>query len=506
RALDEFTELNRLQPKHPGVLNSMVIIFLEEGNYTLALEFVNQLLHIEPQNPLFQAHKATAWLGLGKSAEAATLYKSILRLAPQLVDVYSNCAIALANLEKYQEALQTINTGIRLDPHNDSLIFNRGTIFERMQLWEDAYKSYQAVVDINPYHHEAWNNRGFILEHLLAFDKARESYRKSLQIAPDKYDTRLNLSLNLLRSGDFNQGWTLHEVRRMTYPERFPTYGLPLWQGERNLLGKTILLYHEQGLGDTIQFFRYVPWLAGLGAKVIVGLPSHLRGIFLHTAGVVAMISPGEVLDYSVDFQNTYMSMPLYHGTDLENMLPPARIHLDPGLREHWLKTFASTTAPKIGLVWRGSSGHKNNTSRSIGLANLVKVLPQNFTYVALQQKLEHQEIKVWKKNMPNTQLYHIPLDDFTQTAALASVLDLVISVDTSVLHLTASMGIPTWGLIPARPDWRWLLGREDSPWYPQLKLFRQTEPQNWQNVLDLLQNEWLQLTHRPQETDGKPF
>ena len=259
----------------------------------------------------------------------------------------------------------------------------------------------------------------------------------------------------------------------------------PLWLGKDSLKGKTILLHSEQGLGDSIQFCRYASLVKNLGAKVLLEIPEHLTHLLKNLDGVDILIEKGNSLP-SFDYHCPLMSLPIAFNTEL-NSVPNSDAYLKASEAkiEIWSKLLGLKTKTRIGLVWSGNANHKNDRNRTISLQELVEILPTQLEFICLQKEIRIND----KENLENSCIKHYEkqIIDFSDTAALCHLMDLVICVDTSAAHLAGAMGKPTWILLPYVPDWRWLLDRDDSPWYNSVKLYRQNEDRAWAPVLELL-------------------
>jgi hypothetical protein len=260
----------------------------------------------------------------------------------------------------------------------------------------------------------------------------------------------------------------------------------PTWLGKESLQGKTILIYGEQGLGDFIQFCRYVKLVSDLGAKVILETPEALAGLMESLEGISQLVIKGEEFPI-YDYQSPLLSLPLAFHTNL-NSIPNAvgYINLDHHLNKtmEWKARLGSKLKPRVGLVWSGNPRHKNDHNRSLLLRDIFPFLPNQFEYISLQKEVREVD-KLTLDSNPLILNFASYLNDFLDTAALIDNLDLVITVDTSVAHLSGALGKKTLLLLPYVADWRWLLDREDSPWYPSMKLYRQHAIGDWNSVLD---------------------
>ena len=287
----------------------------------------------------------------------------------------------------------------------------------------------------------------------------------------------------MLLAGDFSTGWREHEWRLKSHPELQRAFVQPLWLGDTPLAGKTILLHAEQGLGDTLQFCRYAPLVAAQGARVVLEVQTPLVELLRDLAGIASVVARGEPLP-AFDLHCPLLSLPLAFGTTLDTI--PAHIpylHAPSERMAAWQARLGATTRPRIGLVWSGNAGHKRDRARSIPLYALMPLFDLDAAFVSLQKEVRAADAAVLQQTAKIIDVSPA-LETFADTAALIAQLDLVIAVDTSVAHLTGALGKPLWLLLPAAPDWRWLTARDDSPWYPTARLFRQTDTRVWGPVV----------------------
>jgi hypothetical protein len=293
-------------------------------------------------------------------------------------------------------------------------------------------------------------------------------------------------------SGDFDTGWYLYEWRfKCKESSAFDRhFQQPLWLGTASLQGKTILLHSEQGLGDTIQFCRYAKLVKHLGANVLIEVPSHLAALFENLEGVDEVIIKGAPLP-EFDYHCPLLSLALSFKTSLDSIPKDlAYLQSDPEKRRYWEKKLGVKSKPRIGLVWNGSATHKSDHHRSMPLSTMLQLtshFPQ-YEFISLQKELRETDRDTLTDNSSILH-FEAELSDFTDTAALCDLMDVVISIDTSVAHLSAALGKRTLILLAYAPDWRWLLGRNDSPWYPSVTLFRQKIIGDWSKVLEQLKN-----------------
>ncbi len=343
---------------------------------------------------------------------------------------------------------------------------------------------------------DTFYNRGNVLKELNRPDDALASYGKAIALQPDHAEAHWNESLLRLLSGDFARGWSKYEWRwrSRALAFRHRNFLQPLWLGADPIQGKTILLHGEQGLGDTIQFCRYAPLVAARGAQVILEVDESLRELVTGLAGVSRCVAKGDSLP-EFDLHCPLLSLPLAFGTRLET-IPATTPYLRAPARAvaSWEARLAETNRPRIGMVWSGDARHKEDRNRSIGLRTLLPLLGVPATFVSLQRDVRAVDAQLLHER---DDMLHFggDLRSFSDTAALISHLDLVITVDTSVAHLAGALHRPVWILLPFIPDWRWLLDREDSPWYPTARLFRQAASREWQGAVGHLHDalrDWI--------------
>jgi hypothetical protein len=302
------------------------------------------------------------------------------------------------------------------------------------------------------------------------------------------------VALLQLLAGDFAAGWAGREAARWRIPTLaagYPKLSKPLWRGQEAIEGKTILLCPDEGLGDTIQFARYVPMLAERGARVILGVQDELFPLLSNLVGATQCIprSGGTVPAY--DLHCPITSLPWIFETRLDS-IPPETSYLPPPAADRvvaWEQRLGARPRLRVGLVWSGNPRHNNDRNRSIPFRALARILDADASFVSLQKNVRADDLPALRERSDIVDLT-TELSDFAETAALVSCLDLVITVDTSVAHLSGALGRPTWILLPFAPDYRWLLHREDSPWYPTVRLFRQDASRDYGVVVDRLRHE----------------
>jgi TPR repeat/Glycosyltransferase family 9 (heptosyltransferase) len=348
--------------------------------------------------------------------------------------------------------------------------------------YQDTLESCEKAVSLAPDHAALHNNLGNALQEMGRFADALKSYDTATAISADYAEAHWNAGVVRLMTGEFERGWSQTEWRwkNRSLGKEQRQFAQPLWLGEP-IEDKTILLYGEQGMGDIIQFCRYVPMVAARGAKVIVEIDSPLKRLLSSLDGVSHCVTRQEPYP-PFDWQCPMLSLPLAFGTRVDTI--PAKVpylRAPPG--QKWEAQLGPKVKPRIGIAWSGNPHHVHDRKRSIPLSVFLPLLDMQATFVGLQKDIRASDEAVLKQR--NDLLNFGPLlEDFADTAALISCLDLVISVDTSVVHLAGALAKPFWVLVPFLPDWRWLLNRDDNPWYPTARLFRQTTARDWREVI----------------------
>ncbi len=431
----------------------------------------------------------------GKFNEATSIYEQILKLQPNHFDALQLSGAISAQTKQFTKAVDFLTRALKINPNHAPCFSNRGSALQELKRLDEALASYDKAISIQPDCAEAHYNRGNALKELKRLDEALASYDKAISIQPDSAEAHWNLSLCHLLGGNFKNGWEGYEWRckneNIIKTSAVRNLPQPLWLGVESLQDKTILLHAEQGIGDAIQFSRYAPLVALLGAKVILEVPPSLLKLLKNLEGMNQIIARGDALP-PFDYQCPLLSLPLALKTELHT-IPPVSQHVisDSEKTAKWQTKLGEKAKPRVGLVWSGSVIHKNDHNRSLTLSQLLPYLSSNAEYVCLQKELRDIDKKLL---MQQTEIKYFgdALEDFTDTAALCDLMDLVISVDTSGAHLAGTLGKPTWVLLPFSPDWRWLLGRNDSPWYPSAKLYRQEKIGDWDGVLEKIKSDLL--------------
>ena len=416
----------------------------------------------------------------GDLGEALQLYAAVMKAERGSPEAASNHGLVLNELTRPTEALVSLDRALILRPGHVPALYNRGNALLALDRFEEALRSYDRALALDPNHVGAWYNRGNALRELRRHDDALESFRRAQALAPDRADLHVNEALTLLQMGRLREGFAAYEWRRQGMQSALPG---KRWLGEMPVAGKTILLEAEQGFGDTLQFIRYAPLLVARGARVAVSMPAPLKPLIGTMENVTALTEGDETP--VPDLHCPIMSLPLAFGTELATI--PANVpylRASPDRAAHWRARLPATANRRVGLVWAGSAGFASDTRRSLPFAKLAAVTAASgVAWVGLQRDVPAGDLAALGQS-PDFFNVGPQLGDFADTAAVISLLDLVIGVDTAVVHLAGAMAKPVWVMLAASPDFRWLLDCADSPWYPTARLFRQPAPGDWTSVV----------------------
>jgi tetratricopeptide (TPR) repeat protein len=455
-----------------------------------ALESFDKALALKPGDADALLQRGNALLALGRAQDALAAFDEVLALMPRHGQARLNRGLASAALGHHEEAIADFEAALAVSSVSPAAHYNRGISLFAVGRYAEAVAAYDRALSIAPDHVKAWNNRGLALQALNRFDESLTSYSKALELQKDYADAHFNQALALLTVGDFRRGFAEYEWRWRRTGMAAHGRGRLLWLGEYPLQGRTILLHAEQGLGDTIQFARYVPLLARTGTKVVLEVQSQLKALLGQIEGVGAVVARGEPLP-SFDVHCPLGSLPLVLKTEPATI--PAEVpylRADDAHIAKWRPRLEALGGPRVAVAWSGNAQHMNDCNRSIALSRLAPLWSiGSARFVAVQRDLRSGDAELLAREPRVTQI-GTELDDFADTAAVLAFVDLVITVDTSVAHLAGAMGRPAWILVPFSPDWRWTLEGESSQWYPTARLFRQPSLGDWDSVIERLRSE----------------
>ncbi|MHC4482555.1 MAG: tetratricopeptide repeat protein [Planctomycetota bacterium] len=489
--LDQAEQLCRMvlqsDPNHPAALHLLGVIAYQAGKHDVAVDLIGKAIRNDPQVPQFHNNIGVVFKVLGKFEEAVAAYEQAVLLKPDYVEAYNNMGNALQSQGRYADAVEKYKQVVLLKPDYAEAYNNMGIALQMQGRYAEAVESCARTIRLKPDYAEAYNTMASALQMQGRHAEAIENYRQTLRLKPDYAAAHINLGMALLLSGKFAEGWNEYEWRwktnsnTATYPRH---YEMPRWDGSPSV-DKRLFIQCEQGLGDNLQFVRYLPMVKARGGTVIFEVRKSLLGLLRGLPGVDELVEASFDVKPAVkfDFYASLLDLPRIFGTTLGTI--PADvpyIRADPAKSEHWRSKLAGPDF-KVGIVWAGKPTHKNDLNRSSVLKYFAPLagIPGVQLY-GLQKGHAARQVEKLSDKMTVTNLAE-QFDDFADTAAVIDNLDLVVSVDTAALHLAGAMGKPVWTLLPFTPDWRWMLDRQDSPWYPTMKLFRQRRPGDWDDV-----------------------
>lgn len=511
-----------IQPRDANLLGNHASTLILLKRLDEALACLDRVLALQPGNVNAHYNRGDALRGLERFEDALAAFDAALALKPDFGRAHCCRAHALRRLGRHHEALAAAERAVALDPRaaeshhalghvlfdlrrwDDALaaygaalarrsedvdaLLGRGNTLRALRRFEEAISAYDRIVARQPGHGDALNARGVAQESLRRFDDAIASYQSASAANPTLASAHINEALCRLLTGDFVGGWQKYTWRHLAEHSRIAErdFAAPLWTGTEPLQGRRILLHAEQGLGDVIQFCRYARQVKARGAHVILEAWSPLLPLLHGLAGVDALVARGEPLP-AFDLHCPLLDLPGAFGTALTTI--PAELpylHTDPARLTRWRERLGGHDGLRVGLVWSGNAKHSNDHHRSIPLQTLLPLARPGIRFYALQPEVRERD-RAALAAFPDLLDLGPELADFADTAAALASLDLVLSVDTSVAHLAGALGRPLWLMLPHRPDWRWLLDRADSPWYPGARLFRQLDFDDWESVVKVL-------------------
>jgi len=529
-------------PQNPIPYNNKANILQKLGLMEEALVFYDKAISLKINSPITYLNKANIQRELGLLENSLQTLDNVISINPEYSEAFYNRALVLQDLKKLQESLKSIDRAIELNSNVAFVHNNRGSVLQELNNFSEALISFNKAIELDENFAGAYNNRGVVLKELADLDEALSSlnkaislkvdyieaysnrgvllqtmlrveesiisFDKAIQLDPDYSSAYWNKSLALLLNGNFLEGWKLFEWRfrnsNLSAYKSKRNFNEPLWIGEESLRGKRILIYSEQGLGDTLQFCRYVEKFSALGAQVILEVPTALKELMKGLKGVTELVTFGEVLPL-FDYQCPMMSLPLAFKTELDTI--PANIpylSCSEEKKTYWKIRLGEHCKLRVGLVWSGGFRPNQpevwavNNRRNIPLEKLRVLKNADIEFYSLQKgepaESELRTLQEQSWDGPEVIDFTSELNDFTDTAGLIENLDLVISVDTSTAHLAGALGKPVWVLNRFDTCWRWLLERDDSPWYPSLKLYRQESIGNWDSVVDKVKTDLFKM------------
>ena len=480
--------LVELEPHHGDALEGLAYIAARQGDAAAAADYFDRALEHLPATAARYNDAGTANQAAGRHERAVACFEQALALAPHTqarAPVLNAAAVSLSELGEHERAQRMLAEVRNLNPGAWQSHYNHGRALGLAGRYDEEIAAYRHAIELQPDCVVAHVNLGVALRDLHRFDEALRVFKKAVQLDPNDAGARTNRAQTNLLLGEFEHGWREYEWRWRDGGQSHP-FGPKAWRGESSLEGKTLFVFNEQGFGDTLQFVRFVDPLVASGVRVVLRVQDTLLPLLADYPGVAAVIGERDEVP-PFDAHCALLSLPYAlaaHRAPIPASTP--YLHADAARRSVWRERLgAARHGRRIGIAWSGNSTHANDRNRSIALAgwhDVLKGCAQRAELVSLVKDVRAGDREV----LLGSPVLDVSdaLDTFADTAALVAELDLVICIDTAVAHLAGALGKPVWILLPYTPDWRWQLGRAESPWYGTARLFRQTARGDWASVM----------------------
>ncbi len=475
---------------------------IHTGDYPGAELACRQILEWDPAVGEAWFVLAVASQLMGRIADSVKYYRNSVRFTPGNPEAWNNLGASLSSLKRPEEAERALRRALEMEPGYAQAHNNLGNALQAQGRFDEALDCYHCALDFKPDYFEVYDHVGLVLQCQGRLEEAADWFTRALERAPENGAIHMNYALTCLQRGEFARGWQEYEWRFRCREHPILAQGMPLWDGSP-LDGRRILLWAEQGLGDTIQFIRYAPAVAQRGGFVVVSCPRPLVGILATCPGVTEVVPEGTT---QTEFacHAPLMSLPRIFGTTLES-IPSGVPYLsaDGRLARLCGEEPGTFVGFKIGIAWQGNPDHKKDRLRSFHSARFEPLAGvPGVRLFSLQKGPGSEQLKEASCRFPVTDLGS-NVEDFMDTAAVLKNLDLVITPDTSLAHLAGALGVPVWVTIPFASDWRWLMDREDTPWYPTMRLFRQRRWGDWDEVFGRIVREIREVVEAKPHENG---
>ncbi len=501
-------QIIKQQPSQVDALNLLGIITCQLGQVEQGIAYLQQAIAHQPNFSDAHFNLGNVLQHQGKLEEAIAHYQEALASQPDFAETYLNLGRCLEQESRFEEAIAVYQKLIAFKPDIPGTYLNLGLALQGQGKFQEAIGAYNHVLELEPNSDRAYNNLGLTFKDQGQLKEAIGSFNRAIELNPQDAGMRLNRATTLLLSGDFCRGFAEYESRWQHFESlgaQIYPFTQPLWDG-KDLNGQIILLHSEQGFGDAIQFVRYAPLVQQRGGRVIVGCRASLLRLFSTVSGIDRLVAMGGCMP-EFQLHAPLMSLPHLLGTTLETV--PAQVPYLFALHSHPKLDAPPNGRKKVGIVWAaGEVGGKDKlrsiqTKRSCALTEFMKILEiPGLAFYSLQKGPQATDLEQLQGQV-SVQDLSGQIRNFADTAAAIAQLDLVITVDTAVAHLAGALGQPVWVLLPFSPDWRWMLERDDSPWYPTMRLFRQERPGDWGGVFTRVAQA-LQQSRSPNERLSK--
>lgn len=480
-----YTDILSANPCDTRALFGVGIVAEKLKSIDLAISFFSKVIVLDQghEGAFFQRGKLH--LSAKNFNQAVEDFTETLKINPSNIDALNSRGIANSQLSNFNIAVQDFEKAIQICSSNADLFYNRGLAQQNLRNYDAAIKDYTSAIELRPDYYQAYNNRGSAYRELAEFDKALNDFKAATTIKNNFADGYWNQSLIYLMNGEYEKAWPLYEYRWQSkhFPSEKRNFSEPLWLGEQSIEGKTILIHSEQGLGDTIQFCRYIKMLRQKKCKILIEVEKPLINLMKCLLPEENIFQKGSALP-KFDFHCPLISLPLVFNTTV-NSVPFSTSYLTAVKdRVFWWENFLGLSEkPRVGICWRGNPNHPNDKTRSISLGNIVNTLKPEFNWYSLQYDITEEEAKILKRN-PQIKHFGELIGDFAETAAFCKTLDAIICVDTSIVHLAGSIGSKVFLLIGEVADSRWHAKSRTTPWYKNITILRKSRKSDYPELL----------------------
>lgn len=481
KAFEIYRDILEINPEHIDALFGIGVILEKQQKFDLAIKFLSRAIVSEPNKIAALLKRGRIFRLRGLFENAIADFTQIISNHPDHFEALIARGIIFGHISQFNAAIDDFNLAIEINPGCAEAFYNRGVVFEKLHKFVVAIEDYSIAIKLNPNDYKAYNNRGAARRETKCLDDALKDFEKSIKINPDFAEGYYNKSLTLLSVGKLKEGYKLYEYRWKTeyFQSQLRNFSQPLWLGNEDLTGKTILLYSEQGLGDSIQVCRYLKCFEVIDCSVLLEVEKPLIKLMECFLPSHKIFKKGSSLPH-FDYHCPLMSLPLAFSTTTQTIPFPERyLFAETKQIKSWKSRLKQTAKTRVGICWRGNSEHVNDHKRSINLSSIIDLLDESYAWISLQYELDQNELNLINSNT-NLDHFGSEIGDFAKTAALCESLDAIICIDTSTAHLASALGKKVFLLLSDVADVRWQVTGSTTPWYRNTILIRQDNRYNW--------------------------
>ena len=480
-------QILKRNPKHPHANHLLGVFYVKESNLENAINYMKISVENEKNNKNFYNNLATTLMKAGKFNESINNYNNALKIKSDYHEALSNLSAAYCENGEVTKAYESAYKAIKINPNYAEAYYNMAKILRIKGEYDEAVTTYKKAIELNKNYYEAYCSLGNTYREILKCSKAIDSYNEAIKINNNYADAHFNLSLVHLLQGNFDEGWKEYEWRFKTSSSEWKGKAInkPRWDGsEDKIIGKKLLIVSEQGFGDSIQFARYVGLISKKVKKIIFECDEKLEKLINDSFPTIETVRKPYNRDLNFDFYIPLLSLPFVFETNLSNIpsfVPYFKTKND--LDAKWKEKILSNKKKNVGIIWAGNPSHKKNLKRSLNFKYFEKLFNLDFNFYSLQIGKNSDDIsETYRKKIINLSP---KIRNFSDTASIMKNLDLIISVDTASAHLAGALNKKVWTILSMESEWRWMLNKNLSPWYPSMKLFRQKNIGEWQDVIN---------------------